>query len=242
MAPTSDNLVTPKDEAMTAEQVERFLRDHPRFLAERPGLADAMSPPQRHLGDNVVDLQAFMIDRLRADRRDEKGAQDRLVERARRERSLQDRIHAAALAMIGAVDLDHLVEIVTADLAILLGVDAVALAVETASRDGATHVTCGVRCLPRGTVADLMEDEHEVVLRTPAHADERIFGSAATLVASELIAAQQGLGALIQDAASFFQLDIIYVGIISIGFIALAMDLALRAIARRLLVWQERLA
>lgn len=64
----------------------------------------------------------------------------------------------------------------------------------------------------------------------------------ATLVASELIAAQQGLGALIQDAASFFQLDIIYVGIISIGFIALAMDLVLRAIARRLLVWQERLA
>ncbi|WP_374444179.1 ABC transporter permease [Stella sp.] len=64
----------------------------------------------------------------------------------------------------------------------------------------------------------------------------------ATLVASELIAAQQGLGALIQDAASFFQLDIIYVGIISIGFIALAMDLALRALARRLLAWQERLA
>ena len=48
----------------------------------------------------------------------------------------------------------------------------------------------------------------------------------ATLVASELIAAQQGLGALIQNASSFFQLDIIYVGIICIGFIALAMDLA----------------
>ncbi|BBK33912.1 ABC transporter permease [Allostella humosa] len=64
----------------------------------------------------------------------------------------------------------------------------------------------------------------------------------ATLVASELIAAQRGLGALIQDAASFFQLDIIYVGIISIGFIALAMDLVLRRVARRLLVWQERMA
>ena len=64
----------------------------------------------------------------------------------------------------------------------------------------------------------------------------------ATLVASELIAAQQGLGALIQDAASFFQLDIIYVGIISIGLIALVMDLGLRALARRLLAWQERLA
>ncbi|MEO7336099.1 MAG: ABC transporter permease [Caldimonas sp.] len=64
----------------------------------------------------------------------------------------------------------------------------------------------------------------------------------ATLVASELIAAQQGLGALIQNASSFFQLDIIYVGIICIGFIALAMDLALRAATRRLVDWQDRLA
>lgn len=64
----------------------------------------------------------------------------------------------------------------------------------------------------------------------------------ATLVASELIAAQQGLGSLIQNAASFFQLDIIYVGIICIGFIALAMDLALRAVARRMVAWQDRIA
>jgi len=64
----------------------------------------------------------------------------------------------------------------------------------------------------------------------------------ATLVASELIAAQQGLGALIQNAGSFFQLDIIYVGIICIGFIALAMDLALRAATRRMLAWQDRIS
>jgi NitT/TauT family transport system permease protein len=64
----------------------------------------------------------------------------------------------------------------------------------------------------------------------------------ATLVASELIAAQQGLGALIQNASSFFQLDIIYVGIICIGFIALAMDIAIRAFTRRLVSWQDRIA
>ena len=63
----------------------------------------------------------------------------------------------------------------------------------------------------------------------------------ATLVASELIAAQQGLGALIQNASSFFQLDIIYVGIVCIGLIALGMDLALRATTRRLVAWQERI-
>lgn len=62
----------------------------------------------------------------------------------------------------------------------------------------------------------------------------------ATLVAAELIAARSGLGALIQNASSFFQLDAIYVGIICIGIIALLMDTVLRRIARRLLVWQDR--
>jgi NitT/TauT family transport system permease protein len=64
----------------------------------------------------------------------------------------------------------------------------------------------------------------------------------ATLVASELIAAQRGLGAMIQNAATYFLLDVIYVGIICIGCVALLMDTILRLISARLLVWQERAA
>ncbi|HXH83304.1 MAG TPA: ABC transporter permease [Candidatus Tectomicrobia bacterium] len=63
----------------------------------------------------------------------------------------------------------------------------------------------------------------------------------ATLVASELIAAQRGLGAVIQNASNYFQIDIIYMGIICIGLIALVMDRGLRAAAGRLVRWQERL-
>ncbi len=62
----------------------------------------------------------------------------------------------------------------------------------------------------------------------------------ATLVAAELIAAQTGLGAVIENAASYFQLTTIYMGIICIGFIALLMDYGLRLLTRRLLDWQER--
>lgn len=62
----------------------------------------------------------------------------------------------------------------------------------------------------------------------------------ATLVASELIAAQRGLGAMIQNASTYFLLDVIYVGIICIGAVALLMDLILRRISARLLVWQDR--
>jgi sulfonate transport system permease protein len=63
----------------------------------------------------------------------------------------------------------------------------------------------------------------------------------ATLVASELIAAQRGLGAVIQNASNYFQIDTIYAGIICIGLLALLMDRCLRVIAARLLQWQERI-
>jgi NitT/TauT family transport system permease protein len=62
----------------------------------------------------------------------------------------------------------------------------------------------------------------------------------ATLVASELIAAQRGLGAMIQNASTYFLLDTIYVGIICIGCIALLMDTVLRWLSAHLLAWQER--
>jgi NitT/TauT family transport system permease protein len=63
----------------------------------------------------------------------------------------------------------------------------------------------------------------------------------ATLVASELIAAQRGLGAVIENASNYFQLDTIYMGIICIGLIALIMDSCLRALSGRLVKWQERI-
>lgn len=62
----------------------------------------------------------------------------------------------------------------------------------------------------------------------------------ATLVASELVAAQRGLGSMIQNASTYFLLDVIYVGIICIGLVALLMDLALRRVSGRFLAWQER--
>jgi NitT/TauT family transport system permease protein len=62
----------------------------------------------------------------------------------------------------------------------------------------------------------------------------------ATLVASELVSAQRGLGAMIQNASTYFLLDVIYVGIICIGLVALLMDLALRRLSARFLAWQDR--
>jgi NitT/TauT family transport system permease protein len=62
----------------------------------------------------------------------------------------------------------------------------------------------------------------------------------ATLVAAELIAAQEGLGFRMQQAQLYYQLDTIFVGLLLIGFLGLAMDRMLLFAEKKLTSWQER--
>jgi ABC-type nitrate/sulfonate/bicarbonate transport system permease component len=59
----------------------------------------------------------------------------------------------------------------------------------------------------------------------------------AVVVAAELIAAQRGLGYMIEDAATFYRIKDVYVGVILIGIIGLLMNSSLEAIERRALHW-----
>ena len=59
----------------------------------------------------------------------------------------------------------------------------------------------------------------------------------AVVVAAELIAAQSGLGYMIEDAATFYRIKDVYVGVILIGAIGLLMSASLELIERRALHW-----
>jgi NitT/TauT family transport system permease protein len=59
----------------------------------------------------------------------------------------------------------------------------------------------------------------------------------AVVVAAELIAAQKGLGYMIEDAATFYRINDVYVGVILIGVIGLFMGMSLEAIERRVMHW-----
>jgi NitT/TauT family transport system permease protein len=61
-----------------------------------------------------------------------------------------------------------------------------------------------------------------------------------SLVAAELVAAQDGLGAAIQNASNFLDVPRMYAGIILIGVTALVMDLLIRVTGTRFLAWQDR--
>lgn len=66
-------------------------------------------------------------------------------------------------------------------------------------------------------------------------------GSAwATVVAAELIAAQEGLGFRMQNAQLYYDLPTIFVSLIAIGLLGLVMDRLLLLAERKLTGWQER--
>jgi len=57
------------------------------------------------------------------------------------------------------------------------------------------------------------------------------------LVAAELVGASTGLGFLINDARSVLRTDIVILGMLTIGFVGLLIDLLIRRIAKAMLPW-----
>lgn len=61
-----------------------------------------------------------------------------------------------------------------------------------------------------------------------------------TLVAAEMVAAVSGIGWMVLDASKFLRSDIIFVGILIMGVIAIALDLGLRWLQTKYLPWVGR--
>jgi NitT/TauT family transport system permease protein len=62
----------------------------------------------------------------------------------------------------------------------------------------------------------------------------------AVVVAAELVAAQSGLGYMIMDAATFFRIPVVYVGIMLIGLIGFAIERVIAALEHRFVHWSNR--
>jgi taurine transport system permease protein len=63
---------------------------------------------------------------------------------------------------------------------------------------------------------------------------------ASTLVAAELVAAQRGLGFMIESAANFLVTEVVIVGILVIAAMAFALEGAIRLVERRFAPWRQR--
>lgn len=175
---------------LDGDQVAAWLRENPDFLRDRPDLLAVLLPPQRRFesedgGGEIVDLQDAMLDRMRTELKRREDQCNELIDAGRENLQTQSRVHAAVLALLGARSLDHLVELLTIDLAGLLHVDAVALCLEGSRVAPATNQ--GVRVVPRGTIEGVLGITQPVTLRADVPGDRRLFGEGAGLVRSDAL-------------------------------------------------------
>lgn len=182
-APADQGAGTP-----TESQVATYLRRHGDFLLRHPDLMLSLSPPSRWSeAGPVVDMQAFMIDRLKEEVHRIKGAAEDLILTSRSNMSVQSRTHQAVLVLLEAADLDGLAQAVADDLPPILDVDIATLCFEMPNAEP-PHDGAGVRPLPVGSVDLLLGGaDRTCALNEELPGDPALFGGGATLVASSAL-------------------------------------------------------
>jgi uncharacterized protein YigA (DUF484 family) len=181
---------------LTKHQVAEYLRRHPDFLADHDELIAILTPPAHKRGDNVVDMQHFTLRRMQEELAQMKRQHQALIATSRSNLASQARIHAAALAVIGARSFEHLIQTVVSDLAVLLDLDVVTLCVESEAKPADRPQLPSVLLLGTGTVDALFAPNREVLLFDHAPGTPEFFGSGAGLVHSQaLLRLNVGTGA-----------------------------------------------
>ncbi|RYJ01462.1 MAG: DUF484 family protein [Acetobacteraceae bacterium] len=163
--------------SLAPEAVAQFLEAHPEFLAERPDLYRALSPPKRLHGERLADHMAAMLQAERRRVRSLEAEMDAAVTAGRAGYGLTIRVRLAVLALMRAQDV---VETVTQELPALLGIESCWLLAEAPDRRG-------IYRLPPGTVARLIGPGKDAIVRSNPTDIELLHQEAAPLVVRDAL-------------------------------------------------------
>jgi uncharacterized protein len=170
-----------------ARDVLAYLRRHPDFLDEHPEALRLLRPPTQEIGEGVVDFQHFLYERQRREIARVNLEYRNLIAVCRGNLASQNRVHKAALTILAAPSFGQLLQIVTTDLAVVLDVDVVTIAVENIAGIAPRLNVQGVQLLPSGTVAEWFGEDKAVVYESDVVGDPLLFGGAAGLVRSQAL-------------------------------------------------------
>ena len=164
-----------------------YLRRHPDFLERYPEALRLLRAPSREVGEDVFDFQHFLIERLRADLARLNAEHRTLIAASRGNLASQGRVHKAVLAILAATGFEQLLQIVTTDLAVLLDVDIVTIAVESAAGPAGRLTLHGIRLHKPGTIDTLLGAERGALLCADMPGEAVLFGGGAGLVRSQAL-------------------------------------------------------
>jgi uncharacterized protein YigA (DUF484 family) len=222
---------TPRATETGPREVMAYLRQNPDFLDRHPDALRLLRAPTRQTGDGVLDFQHFMLERLRHDLARLQNERKSLIATSRGNLASQCRVHKAVLAILRAPSFEHLLQVVTTDLAVLIDVDIITLGVETSASPTARLPLHGIHLLRSGTVDKLLGPSRDVLLCADVQGDAALFGEAAGLVRSQALlrlsfsrSAPVGLMCLGARTADTFQPGL---GTELLGFLARSLEITI---------------
>lgn len=179
--------VMKSDPQITADDVIDYLKDNPDFLAKNPDVIDILVPEKdRSNGRKVADFRYYLVEKARSDKEKLQAQTETIVENVRSNMNNQARIHAATLKLLEAHSFEEFIQVLTMDLAAMLGTDIVTLVVESNGHDLEYLHTSGIRIVAPGMVSAVMKDS-DSVLADNIFGDEDLFGGGSGLVKSQAL-------------------------------------------------------
>jgi uncharacterized protein YigA (DUF484 family) len=166
------------------ENVEAFLKQNPSFLKERTDLLGIIAPPEKKYGDNVVDLQNFMLQRLQKELAEYKKREENLLKLVQENSDVQTLTHKAVKALLDANSFEELIKIILHKIPKVFDITAVALCIEAGKSAPATANDLGIMVIKSETLESLMDAGRSVTLRSNIQGDKTIFGTQASKVKS----------------------------------------------------------
>lgn len=177
-------------EKLASSDVIQYLQQHPDFFSRHPEILESLNLPVRNQGDKVVDLQQFMVSRLRRDVTKLRAEKEEFIANTRDNVQTQDRIQQAILKILQADTAAALIKIIIGELPVLLDVDHAVLCLEGSAKNYHALQGLPIRFLKNGSIEKLMNGtDQPVLLRDDINGDTLLYPTttAVALVRSDAL-------------------------------------------------------
>lgn len=173
---------------LTAQATKEYLLAHPSFVMEDSDLIASIAAPVIATGNNVVDMQRAMVERLQRKVRALRDIQAELIDAASLNALTRDRVHAAVLQLMEANNFEELIAFITepSGLAAALDLDTIALAIESRADAPGLGVR-GLRILEAGGTDRAIGSDRAYQLSGNIEPNPGLYGPSAPHVRSEAL-------------------------------------------------------
>lgn len=173
---------------LSAHDVRNYVLANPEVFVDDVELIAALMPRGRKTS-NVLDMQGYVIARLRDEMSTIRQQGQALIEAAASNLLAQERVHSSVLRLMEARSFGHLIRIVSNDIGPLIGADCVTVCIEAPAGKAELPQSppAGIAVLPTGTVDMVLGHKVNHLLNDGRKRLPSVYGRLARRIRSEAL-------------------------------------------------------